>query len=114
MLMKTGPRDKKVAMLIAGEELNQLKRFTVDMSEAFGLDKKIKKCAGKRSMNFYQWDMDCLLAVIELALKDDSEYPDKSSSACMALGRLRNRMLDEYGMAYGHSASGQAHCVESH
>jgi len=50
--MKTGPRDKKVAMLIAGEELNQLKRFTVDMSEAFGLDKKIKKYAGKRSMNF--------------------------------------------------------------
>jgi hypothetical protein len=52
LLMKTGPRDKKVAMLIAGEELNQLKRFTVDMSEAFGLDKKIKKYAGKRSMNF--------------------------------------------------------------
>jgi hypothetical protein len=112
--MKTGPRDKMVAMLIAGEELNQLKRFTVDMSEAFGLDKKIEKYAGKRSMNFYQWDMDCLLAVIELALKDDSEYPDKSSSTCMALGRLRNRMLDEYGRAYGHSASGKAHCVQSH
>jgi hypothetical protein len=104
--MKAGPRDQKVAMLIAGEELDQLKRFTVDMSEAFGLDNKIEKYTGKRSMNFYQWDMDCLLAVIDLALKDDREYPDKYSPAYMALERLHNRMLDEYDRAYGASASG--------
>lgn len=104
--MKAGPGDKKVAMLIAGEELNQLKRFTVDMCEAFGLDSKIEKYTGKRPMNFYRWDMDCLLSVIELALKDDGEYPDKSASAYLALVRLHNRVLDEYGRAYGQSASG--------
>lgn len=103
--MKAGPGDKKVDLLIAGEELDQLKRFTVFMCEAYGLDNKIEKYAGKRPMSFYQWDMDCLLSVMELALRDDREYPDKSSSACMALGRLRDRVLDEYGRAYGHPAS---------
>lgn len=105
--MKIGPGDQKVTMQIVGEDLDQLKRFTIDMGEAFELDKKIEKYAGKKPMNFYQWDMDCLLAVINLALKDHQEYPDKASSAYIALERLRNRMLDEYCRAYGQSESGK-------
>jgi len=90
--MKPGRNDKKVAMLIAGEELDDLKRFTSYMGEAY---------QGKKPMSFYRWDFDCLLAVTELALKDDKEYPDKSSAAYIALQRLRHRLLEEYRKAYG-------------
>jgi len=99
--MKPGRNDKKVAMLIAGEELDELKRFTSYMGEAFGLDRRIESYQGKKPMSFYRWDFDCLLAVMELALKDDNEYPDKSSDAYIALQRLRHRLLEEYGKAYG-------------
>jgi hypothetical protein len=33
--MKPGPKDVKLAILITGDELHELKRFTVDMAEAF-------------------------------------------------------------------------------
>ncbi len=88
-------------MLIAGEELDELKRFTADMSQAFGLDRRIERYQGKKPMEFYRWDFDCLLAVTELALKDDNEYPDKASAAYMALERLRDRLTEEYDKAYG-------------
>ncbi len=32
--MKLGPNDVKLAVLITGHELHELKRFTVDMAEA--------------------------------------------------------------------------------
>ena len=99
--MKPGRNDKKVAMLIAGEELDDLKRFTSYMGEAFGLDRRIESYQGKKPMSFYRCDFDCLLAVTELALKDDKEYPDKSSAAYIALQRLRHRLLEEYRKAYG-------------
>ena len=33
--MKPGPNDVKLAILIAGDELHELKRFTIDIVEAF-------------------------------------------------------------------------------
>jgi hypothetical protein len=98
--MKPGPNDRKVAMLITGDELGELKRFTVDMAEAFGLDRRIEKYSGKRPINFYRWELDCLLAVTENALKDNGEYPNKTSTAYRALRRLHDRLLDEYKKAY--------------
>jgi hypothetical protein len=52
--MKPGPNDRKVAMLITGDELGELKHFTVDMAEAFGLDRRIEKYSGKRPITFLQ------------------------------------------------------------
>ncbi len=98
--MKPGPNDRKVAMLITGDELGELKRFTVDMAEAFGLDRRIEKYSGERPINFYRWDLDCLLAVTENALRDNGEYPDKTSPAYTALKRLHIRLPDEYDKAY--------------
>ena len=48
--MKPGPNDVKLAILITGDELHELKRFTTDMVEAFGLDRRIEEYSGKRSM----------------------------------------------------------------
>src|ERR1035437_1851313 len=98
-MKKPGSKDKKIAMLINGDELDELQRFTDDMSEAFGLDRRIRNYQGKRPIEFYRWDFDCLLAVTALALKDNNEYPDNSSSAYTALERLHNRLLDEYNKA---------------
>jgi len=46
--MKPGPNDVKLIILITGDELHELKRFTIDMVEAFGLDRRIEAYTGKR------------------------------------------------------------------
>ena len=51
------------------EELHELKRCTVDLAEAF------EAHSGKRPVGLYRWDLDCLLAVIALALKDQRASP---------------------------------------
>jgi hypothetical protein len=73
--MKPGPNDVKLTILIAGDALHELKRFTIDMAEAFGLDRRIEAYSGKRPIGLYRWDLDCLLDVMNLALKDPREYP---------------------------------------
>jgi hypothetical protein len=99
--MRPGPKDVKLAILITGDELHELKRFTIDMAEAFGLDRRIEAYSGKRPIGFYRWDLDCLLAVMDLALKDQRAYPDKASSAYAVLKRLHDRLQEEYRGVWG-------------
>jgi hypothetical protein len=99
--MKPGPNDVKFAVLITGDELRELKRFTFDMAEAFGLDRRIEAYSGKRPIGFYSWDVDCLLAVMDNALKDRCTYPDKASSAYAALNRLHVRLQQEFKRVWG-------------
>ena len=99
--MKPGRGDVRLMILIAGDELHELKRFTIDMVEAFGLDRRIEAYSGKRPIGFYRWDLDCLSAVIDNALKDEREYPDKTSSGYVALKRLQDRFEREYRSAWG-------------
>jgi hypothetical protein len=94
--MKLGPNEVKLAILINGDELLELKRFASDMAEAFGPDRRIEAYSGKRPIGFYRWDLDCLLAVMDLALKDQRAYPDKTSPDYAALKRLRDRLQEEY------------------
>jgi hypothetical protein len=94
--MKPGPNDVKLAILITGDELYELKRFTIDMVEAFGLDRRIEAYSGKRPIGFYRWDLDCMLAVMDNALKDPRAYRDKPSSSYAALKRLHDRLQQEY------------------
>ncbi len=44
---KPGPRGVKLAILVTGDELHELKRFAIDMAEAFGLDRRIEAYSGK-------------------------------------------------------------------
>src|SRR5271167_3280181 len=94
--MRPGPKDGKLTILITGDELHELKRFTIVMAEAFELDRRIEAYSGKRPVGLYRWDLDCLLAVMDLALKDLRAYPDKTSSAYAVLKRLRDRLQEEY------------------
>ena len=91
----------KLTILITGDELHELKRFTIDMVEAFKLDRRIEAYSGKRSIGFYRWDLDCLLAVMDNALKDLRAYPDKTSSSYAALKKLNDRLQGEYRKVWG-------------
>ena len=66
------------------------------MAEAFGLDRRIENYQGKRPIGLFSWDFDCLLAVIEDALDDPKEYPDKSEPGYKALKSLFILLKGEY------------------
>jgi hypothetical protein len=71
------------------------------MSEPLGLDTRIENYQGKRPIGFYSWDLECLLDVIDHALKDSKEYPDKTTSGYNALKQLFGRLLEEYHKTFG-------------
>ncbi len=99
--MKPGSKDRKVSVLIAGEELTELKRMAWMMSESFGLDTRIENYAGKRPIGLHRWDLECLLSVIDHALKDSKEFPDRTTSGYTALTRLSDRLRDGYHKTFG-------------
>lgn len=86
--MKLGSRDRKYHILITGEELKELKKYTWAMIEAFGLDHKVENYKGKRPIGFWPWDLDCLEAVLDSALDD---Y-DKQGKEYKAMKKLYSRI----------------------
>ena len=99
--MKPLPDDYRHKLLISGDELEELKKHTYSMVEAFGLDRKIEKYMGTRPITLYRWDLECLMDVIDLALKDERDYPDKSAQEFQTLSRLGTRLHQEYDSVYG-------------
>jgi hypothetical protein len=99
--MKPGPRDHRHKLRISGDELQELKRHVGLMAEAYGLDRKIAKYTGTRPTTLYRWDLDCLMAVINSALPDKSEYPDESAPEYRVLAGLGERLRREYEAVYG-------------
>ncbi|MEI9479970.1 MAG: hypothetical protein WCO26_25830 [Deltaproteobacteria bacterium] len=98
--MKPGRNDHRHSLLVCGDELRELKRHTVAMAEAFGLDTKIEKYKGTRPITLYRWDLECLMDVIDVALDDERDYPDKSAPEFEALKRLGDRLRKEYDETY--------------
>lgn len=99
-MVKPGSRDKKLKILIAGEELYQLQRHTYMMAESFGLDRRVENYKGVRPIGLYRWDVECLLDVMEAALVDRTEYPERDSEEYQALKGLYERLQAEYKAAY--------------
>src|SRR5437773_3302787 len=100
--MKPLPGDHRHRLLISGDELRELQRHTDSMAEAFGLDRKIENYKGSRPITLYRWDLDCLMDVIDLALRDERDYPDRSAPGYLALKSLGERLRQEYDTVYGH------------
>lgn len=98
--MKPGSRDVKYKIMITGQELEKLKKFTGDMAESFGLDRRIENYHGKRPIDLYRWDLDCLEPVIRMTLDDKQEYPDKSGDAYKAMKQLYDRIRGIHKEAY--------------
>jgi len=99
-MVKPGPGDRKIFLLITGEELSELKEWSWAMADAFGLDRRIENYLGKRPIGLYSWDCDCLLAVMDTALKDEKRYPDKLAPNYQALANLNARLVNEYHKVY--------------
>lgn len=87
--MRPGSKDKRYYILITGQELLELKKYTGVMAEAYGLDRKIEKYKGTRPIGFWRWDLDCLEAVLDDVLK---EYPDQASKEYKAMENLITRI----------------------
>ena len=98
--MKPGSGDKQYRILITGRELEELKKFTWSMAEAFGLDRRIESYQGKRPIGFYRWDLDCLEDVLDLALDDAEVYPSKSGPGYEAMKKLADRIKQLRAQAY--------------
>ena len=98
--MKPGSRDKPYPILISGRELEELKRFTFDMPETFGLDRRIENYLGTRPIGFYRWDLDVLEDVTESALQDEEEYPDRADAGYEAMRQLHKRIKKLRAKAY--------------
>jgi hypothetical protein len=99
--MKPRPGDHRHKLRICGDELRELKRHAGMMVEAFGLDRKIDRYAGVRPLTLYRWDLDCLIDVIVVALRDKSEYPSEFSPGFQVLAKLGERLREEYKSVYG-------------
>jgi hypothetical protein len=99
-MVKPGSKDRKYKILITGQELAELQKFTYQMCEAFGLDRKIENYKGTRPIGFWRWDLDCLEMVTEDALEDTGEYPDKSGPGYEAMKNLCRRIKELRERAY--------------
>lgn len=66
------------------------------MAEVCGLDRKIDNYKGTRRLMFYRWDLNCGMALFDMALRDERHYPDRLSCGFLALKRLGDRLHQEY------------------
>jgi hypothetical protein len=99
--MKPEKNDKAVKIKISGRQLEELQRHTGAMCESFGLDNKVFNYKGVRPISFYSWDLDCLLDVIDAALKDPVDYPDHEDEGYLQLCKLRIRLKQACQEIYG-------------
>jgi len=98
--VKPGSGDKRYKILITGPELEELKKQTGAMAEAFGLDRRIEKYQGKRPIGFWRWDLDGLVDVTALALENEHDYPGRSGPGYEAMKMLHRRLVELRECAY--------------
>ena len=94
--MKIGKNDIPIKIKISGRKLEELQRHTGDMCEAFGLDDKIFNYKGIKPISLYSWDLDCILDVLQMVLKDNEEYPDKEDEGYVKLLELYTELKEAY------------------
>jgi hypothetical protein len=90
--MKPGSGDKKLSILISGEDLDELKGITWALSECYGLDRRIEAYAGKRPIGLYSWDVEALMAAIENVMDPKYADPDMTPSGRIILANLLGRL----------------------
>jgi len=98
--MKPGKNDIPIKRKISGRQLDELQKHRWQMREAFGLDRKIEKYKGSRPISFYSWDLDCILDVLDMALDDEKEYPDKNDEGYILLYELYVDLKKAYKETY--------------
>ncbi len=100
MKLTSNDKMRRQYILIAGEELQELKKYTFLMCEAYGLDDRMENYKGKRPIGLYPWDLDCLVAVLEDVINCDSDYPDKTSKEFFAIKSIYEKLAVLHKKAY--------------
>ncbi|MBF0548587.1 MAG: hypothetical protein HQM08_29420 [Candidatus Riflebacteria bacterium] len=98
--MKPGKNDISIKRKISLRKLVELQKHTWQMCEAFGLDNKIDNYKGMRPISFYRWDLDCILNVLDMALNDEKECPDKRDEGYIELYELYMDLKKDYEYTY--------------
>ncbi len=98
--MKPGKNDIPIKRKISGRQLEELQKHAWQMCEAFGLDRKVENYKGTRPISFYSWDLDCILAVLDMVLDDEKEYPDKKDEGYIKLQELYVELKEAYKETY--------------
>ena len=94
--MKPCKGDIRYKIRIDGLQLAVLHKLTGGMCEAFGLDRKIDAYKGTRAITLYAWDLDCLDAVTQSALRDPASEGIASEPELEALRNLDARFRELY------------------
>jgi hypothetical protein len=87
--MRPGRKDRRYNILIDGQELATLQEYTWAMADAYGLDSRIARYKGTRPIGLWSWDLDCLEAMLDNAVRD---CQDCSSQEYQNLQSLRTRI----------------------
>ncbi len=98
--MKPGKNDIAIRFKISGKQLEELQKHTWQMCEAFGLDTRIANYKGVRPISFYQWDLDCIIGVLDMTLNNKKEYPDKQDESYIQLYDLYINIKQAYQETY--------------
>ena len=94
--MTTKSKKTRRQVLITGDELAELKKFTVYFAECTGLERRLANYKGKRPLGLDQWDLRCLTSIITLLLHSPNHYPNPKAPECKLMQQLLARLEDEY------------------
>jgi hypothetical protein len=94
--MKIPKNEIPAKIKISGLQLEELQKQSFQMTEAFGLDRKIENYKGTRAITLYRWDIECITDILNLTLKDSTEYPDKNDIKYKELEKLNLKLKELY------------------
>jgi len=92
--MKIPKNEIPVKIKISGIQLEELQKQSFQMTESFGLDRKIDNYKGSRAISLYRWDIECITDILNLTLEDSNEYPDKNDIKYKELETLNLKLKE--------------------
>lgn len=93
--MRPGRKDRRYYILIDGQELATLQNYTWVMAEAYGLDSRIARYKGIRPIGLWSWDLDCLEAVLDNAIRDCPKSDSQEYQTLQSLQTKIQVLLDQ-------------------
>ncbi len=90
--MRPGSGDVPVRVKFVGAELRELRKLAWAMAESFGLDSRIDAYKGKRPIQLYRWDLECIEMAVDDAVKEAEAARKGKASRPSALKRLQVRI----------------------
>jgi hypothetical protein len=94
--MKIPKNEIPAKIKISGLQLEELQKQSFQMTEAFGLDRKIENYKGTRAITLYRWDIECITDILNSTLEDSSEYPNKNDIKYKELEKLNLKLKELY------------------